>query len=58
MDQKNNDTCMACSCPCEEHKEHNHPVGKEQEENDDKQASDKVCVSCGAKKDEGACGCN
>ena len=21
-------TCMACSCPCDAHKEHNHPVEK------------------------------
>lgn len=60
MDQKNNkNTCMACSCPCEMHKEHNHPVeGAEKHEGHE---DSKSCSTCGAKhKDNGApaCGCN
>ncbi len=47
MDTKteNKNTCMACGCPCEKHKEHNHPVGKK-------------CESCGHEhKADGTCDC-
>jgi hypothetical protein len=40
-------TCMACSCPCDMHKEHNHPVGMK-------------CEKCGQEHKEGKtgdCGC-
>ena len=53
MDQTHEtDTCMACSCPCEMHKEHNHPVADEHTEA-------KVCAMCGHenKGDENDCGC-
>ena len=54
MEQDNNkDTCMACSCPCEGHKEHNHPVEKKPEEI-------KACTTCGQEHkqdDTSACGC-
>ncbi|MBI2406144.1 MAG: hypothetical protein HYV25_01000 [Candidatus Harrisonbacteria bacterium] len=44
MDQKDNKkTCMACSCPCEAHKEHNHPVGEKPEEA-------KTCSTCGQER--------
>lgn len=33
--EKKGEKCMACECPCEEHKEHNHAGGKEK------------CSSCG-----------
>lgn len=40
--------CMACECPCDEHKEHNHPV------------EHKKCEHCGHEHHEGGhcdCGC-
>jgi hypothetical protein len=49
---ENKGVCMACSCPCEAHKEHNHPVGKNIEHEDGG-----TCAHCGAKKEEGTCGC-
>jgi len=42
--------CMACSCPCDMHKEHNHDVKK----------SGKTCAMCGhehGKDGKCACGC-
>lgn len=55
MDQKDNKTaCMACSCPCETHKEHNHQVEEKHDE-------EKTCSTCGYEnKQEGEkhdCGC-
>lgn len=35
-DQKNDGTCMACSCPCDEHPEHTHVDAGEKN----------VCVAC------------
>ena len=29
MSGEGKEVCMACSCPCEMHKEHNHPVDTE-----------------------------
>jgi len=51
MDQKDNKTtCMACSCPCEMHKEHNHPVEEKHEA--------KTCSACGHEhKQDGKCDC-
>ena len=45
-------TCMACTCPCEMHKEHNHPVeGANKSEV-------KVCKMCGHEhKADGSCDC-
>ena len=53
MDQKDNKTsCMACSCPCEMHKEHNHPVEGEQK------TGAKVCQMCDHEhKADGSCDC-
>ena len=53
MDQKDNKTtCMACSCPCEMHKEHNHPANEKHEEA-------KTCSACGHEhKQDGKCDCN
>ncbi|MBI3684830.1 hypothetical protein HY250_00250 [Candidatus Azambacteria bacterium] len=50
MDQKDSKTtCMACACPCEMHKEHNHPVEKKEA---------KVCTMCGHEhKADGSCDC-
>ena len=53
MDDKT--TCMACTCPCEAHKEHNHPMSKEGDSHD---KDGKVCPDCGAKKEEATCGCH
>lgn len=53
MDQKDDaTTCMACSCPCEIHKEHNHPV-------EDKNKSEaKACHMCGHEHTaDGSCDC-
>lgn len=33
--------CMACSCPCEMHKEHNHPTQQEEHS--------MTCSKCGLK---------
>lgn len=38
-------TCMACSCPCEMHKEHNHPAEKA----GDQQEHSIACSKCGLK---------
>lgn len=44
-------TCMACTCPCEMHKEHNHSVKEKSEA--------KVCKMCGHEhKTDGACDCD
>lgn len=40
-DNTKSPTCMACSCPCEMHKEHNHPVEGENK------SDTKVCKMCG-----------
>lgn len=53
MDQKDNKgTCMACSCPCEMHKEHNH-------HDEEKHGEEKACSSCGHehKQESGRCDC-
>ena len=45
--------CMACSCPCDKHKEHNHPVEEKHEEM-------KTCSTCGQEHGQDgkpACGC-
>jgi len=39
--------CMACECPCDEHKEHNH----------DKGGKEYVCGSCGSKSTDEAGTC-
>lgn len=52
-DTKKANACMACSCPCNMHKEHNHPVEEKREEA-------KTCSACGQDhKPDGkpACGC-
>lgn len=44
------DTCMACSCPCAEHKEHNHDT-----------TGMNLCEKCNHEhKEDGTCpcGCN
>jgi hypothetical protein len=46
MDEKT--TCMACSCPCEAHKEHNHPVEKK-EAAAHEHAEGGTCSSCAVK---------
>jgi hypothetical protein len=47
----NKNTCMACSCPCDMHKEHNHPTEGEKSEA-------KVCKMCGHEyKADGSCDC-
>lgn len=47
----NKSTCMACSCPCEMHKEHNHPV-------EEKHEGAKTCSACGhGHKQDGKCDC-
>lgn len=55
MDQatKQSNTCMACTCPCEMHKEHNHPVEGAQK------TEAKFCKMCGHehKKADGSCDC-
>ncbi len=60
MDQKDNKTtCMACSCPCEMHKEHNHPI--EEMGKQEKHEESKSCSTCGMphKQDNTpTCGCN
>lgn len=59
MDQKNDKTtCMACSCPCEMHKEHNHPVSAEGGE--EKHEESKTCSACGHehKQGGGKCDCD
>lgn len=38
-------TCMACSCPCEAHKEHNHPT----QQADQQQEHSMTCSKCGLK---------
>jgi hypothetical protein len=51
MHNDNKSTCMACSCPCEMHKEHNHPT-----EAGEKGA--KVCQMCDHEhKADGSCDC-
>jgi len=63
MNNQNNnqksEVCMACSCPCEMHKEHNHPVEEmSKPENHDEVKS---CSTCGVehkKNNVPACGCN
>ncbi len=54
MDQKDNKTiCMACSCPCDMHKEHTH-------DKKDGESSAKKCETCGhEQKADGSsdCGC-
>jgi len=48
MENETKDTCMACTCPCEEHKEHNHEV----------EDQTKVCEKCSHEhKVEGGCDC-
>jgi hypothetical protein len=52
MEQKTTQSniCMACTCPCEMHKEHNHPVEGKSEA--------KVCKMCGHEhKADGTCNC-
>lgn len=52
-DTKKANVCTACSCPCELHKEHNHPVEKKRE-------GAKTCSVCGQEnKQDGkpACEC-
>lgn len=56
--EDNKNTCMACSCPCEMHKEHNHPVDDKHEH--EKHEEIKSCSTCGQEhKQDGApaCGC-
>ncbi len=43
MNDQNN--CMACSCPCEMHKEHNHPT----EQTEGTQEHSISCSKCGLK---------
>ncbi len=51
-DKNHKNTCMACTCPCEIHKEHNHPA-----EGSEKPAA-KVCQMCGHEhKADGSCDC-
>lgn len=38
-------TCMACSCPCEMHKEHSHPVAQAEKG----QEHSITCSKCGFK---------
>lgn len=38
-------TCMACSCPCETHKEHNHPTAQAEKG----QEHSITCAKCGMK---------
>ena len=45
--------CMACTCPCEKHKEHTHEVNSEKKD-EDKNAA-KVCSVCGSS--DKSCGC-
>ncbi|MBI2670178.1 MAG: hypothetical protein HYX20_03470 [Candidatus Yanofskybacteria bacterium] len=50
MNQNHNqksEECMACSCPCEMHKEHNHPV-EEMGEHEKHHEESKTCSTCGA----------
>ncbi len=47
MDKTDVKGCMACSCPCEAHKEHNHPADMKQED------GTKVCAHCGSKHADG-----
>lgn len=68
MDQQkeNKNTCLACSCPCEMHKEHSHPVEEMKAEELSKDESNKnkevkSCSTCGpGHKSDGvpACGGN
>jgi hypothetical protein len=51
-DEQKNGVCMACSCPCEAHKEHNHSIPKEGEHE-----HGGVCADCVEKKEEAVCGC-
>jgi hypothetical protein len=51
-DEQKNGVCMACACPCEAHKEHNHPMPKE-----GKHEHGEVCTDCAEKKEEVSCGC-
>lgn len=45
-------TRMACSCPCEIYKEHNHPV------NGEVKSETKTCSKCGHEhKADGSCDC-
>lgn len=45
-------TCLACSCPCDMHTEHNHPVSGEVK------SETKVCPMCGHEhKADGTCDC-
>lgn len=49
MDKKDNKgTCTACSCPCEAHKEHNHPISAE---GGSASGGEKKCEHCGNKHD-------
>ncbi len=62
MDQKDNKTtCMACSCPCEMHKEHNHlvsPEGGSASGGEEKHEEAKTCSACGHEhKQDGKCDC-
>lgn len=45
MNDQNQNTCMACSCPCEMHKEHNHPT----EQAGGQQGYSMACSRCGLK---------
>lgn len=54
-DEQKSGVCMACTCPCEAHKEHNHSVEKE---SGHEHKDGEVCTSCGMKKEEAACGCD
>jgi hypothetical protein len=45
---ENKEVCMACSCPCEMHKEHNHPMGNEMAEHT--HGAGETCAACEAGK--------
>ena len=33
--EKKDSVCMACECPCEEHKVHNHPIRAQEDGDED-----------------------
>ncbi len=45
MNDQNTNTCMTCSCPCEIHKEHNHPTQQAVQQ----QEHSMICSKCGLK---------
>ena len=50
-EKKEAGVCMACSCPCDEHKEHTH-------DKKDNEGSAKKCEACGHEhKSNGTCDC-